>query len=521
MEVVVSNLTKTFGSLRANDAISLRFAAGQIHGVLGENGAGKSTLMKLLSGFIKRDIGTITLDGRAERLETPAEALEVGIGMVHQDPLDVPAFTVLENVYFGSSRQSIPSLSVARSMMREQAAALGFDLDPAARIASLSVGQRQQLEIVRLLMCGAGVLILDEPTTGITAAQARALFAALRRLAGQGKTILFVSHKLDEVAEICDTVCVLRAGQVMGAGQMQMPQPQDRLLELMFGTASANVPSPPPLRRNDLAGGWQLRDVTVRDGALTLQGLDLHLRGGEIIGLAGLEGSGQQTLLRLLSGRIRPQHGRIMLNTTDVTWHTSRDLLALGVEYLPADRLQDGLIGSFSLAEHFALLARTANSARTDQAPNEETAPPAPTTSQLLVDWHAALAAAEQAIADYHIKATPATPIAALSGGNQQRALLALVPERCQGLLLEQPTRGLDIASAKMVWQRLVARRDSGTAVVFASADLDEILDHSDRVLVFFGGRVSSLLDRSELSFTMLGELIGGVGFRAEGNTGT
>lgn len=506
MEVVVSNLTKTFGSLRANDGISLRFAAGQIHGVLGENGAGKSTLMKLLSGFLKRDSGSVTLDGKLVALDTPAHALGVGIGMVHQDPLDVPAFTVLENIYFGSPRRAIPNLNAARRALHTQGSALGFALEPDLRISGLSVGQRQQLEIVRLLVCGAQVLILDEPTTGITAAQSRALFAALRRLAHDGKTVLFVSHKLDEVADLCDTVCVLRAGRVMGAGQMLMPQPQEKLLELMFGPgATGAAPSPRP--QSAPKGGWQLRNVDVRDGQLALAALSLELRGGEIIGLAGLEGSGQQTLLRLLAGRIRAQTGQILLNGTDVTAHSSRDLLDLGVEYLPADRLHDGLIGSFSLAEHFALLARD------DEAKDGAETPHTP-SSRLLVDWQGALSAAEQAIADYRIKATPTTPIAALSGGNQQRALLALLPPKCQGLLLEQPTRGLDIASAEMIWRRLVARRDSGTAVVFASADLDEILEHSDRVLVFFGGRVSPPLERASLSFSTLGELIGGVGFQ-------
>lgn len=515
MEVVVTNLTKTFGSLRANDSISLRFAAGQIHGVLGENGAGKSTLMKLLSGFLKRDGGSISLDGQAVELDTPAEALRAGIGMVHQDPLDVPAFTTLENIYFGSQRHQLSSLHAARKALLEQTEALAFSIDPDARIGSLSVGQRQQLEIVRLLICGARVLILDEPTTGITAAQSRALFNALQRLAAEGKTVLFVSHKLEEVAELCNTVSVLRAGKVMGTGQMAMPQPQDALLELMFGSTGSSHQAQVERQRATPQGGWSLSNVNVREGAISLQNLSLDFRGGEIIGLAGLEGSGQQTLLRLLAGRIRPQSGQIKLNGVDVTTNNARELLQRGVEYLPADRLHDGLIGSFSLTEHFALLAHDNSALAADQPvkPKQTSRDTNHKLRGLLVDWQAALQAAEQAIASYRIKATPSSPIASLSGGNQQRALLALLSNHCQGLLLEQPTRGLDIASAEMVWQQLIARSESGTAVVFASADLDEILEYSDRVLVFFGGQVSAPLERAQLSHNLLGELIGGVGF--------
>ncbi|MBX0328447.1 ATP-binding cassette domain-containing protein, partial [Oscillochloris sp. ZM17-4] len=220
MEVSVHNLTKVFGTLRANDSVSLRFAEGQIHGVLGENGAGKSTMMKLLSGFLRPDGGEILLDGKPVALGDPGAALRAGVGMVHQEPLDVPGFSALENLLCASPRWAMPTRTEARNTLTVLAGRLGFSVAPDDPISALTVGQRQQLEIIRLLACGARALILDEPTTGITAAQARSLFAALRRLAGEGNTVLFVSHKLDEVAELCNTVCVLRAGHVVGAGQM-------------------------------------------------------------------------------------------------------------------------------------------------------------------------------------------------------------------------------------------------------------------------------------------------------------
>ncbi|MFP4440875.1 MAG: ABC transporter ATP-binding protein [Chloroflexaceae bacterium] len=498
MQIHIHNLTKTFGPLRANNAISLEFAAGQIHGVLGENGAGKSTLMKLLSGFLRRDAGEVRLDGRPVRLASPAEALRAGVGMIHQDPLDVPAFTALENFYCASPRAAMPSLTAARRMLFELAERLEFTVAPDSPVSGLTMGQRQQLEIMRLLACGARVLILDEPTTGITAAQAVALFAALRRLAAEGKTVLFVSHKLDEVAALCQTVSVLRAGRVVGT-QMPVPQPHERLLTMMFGPAQpepdAGAAAATPVEQPPVPAAvppvWQLTDITLRQGALTLSNLTLEIRAGTVLGLAGLEGSGQQLLLRLLAGQLRPPSGQLRLNGVDMTGVSMPAMRAAGVHFLPADRLAEGLVGAFSLTDHAALLNR----------------------SRVLLDRRAAVAEARTAIANYDIRATPTTPIEALSGGNQQRALLALLPEWCAGLLMEQPTRGLDVTSAHAVWQRLLARRNAGTALVFASAELDELLEYSDYIVVFFAGRVSRPLARSELSETRLAELIGGIGF--------
>ena len=493
MEIAVHNLTKRFGPVCANDGLSLRFAEGQIHGVLGENGAGKSTLMKLISGFMRPESGTIQLGDRTAALGGPGDALRAGVGMVHQEPLDLPGFTALENLLCAAPRWALPTLAEARATLGVLAKRLQFNLEADAPVASLTVGQRQQLEIIRLLACGARALILDEPTTGITAAQARALFAALRRLAAEGNTVLFVSHKLDEVAELCSTVSVLRAGKLVGE-QMAMPVPQERLLGMMFGGAPerfrAGVEGSLP--GSSSRSAWRLDGVTASAGAVALRDLTLELPAGRVLGLAGLDGSGQQILLRLLAGRLRPDTGRVLVGGTDLTGASARVYRAAGVEYLPADRLKDGVIGALSLTEHFALLQRGA-----------------------LVDRAAAEGQARAAIAAYAIKATPLTPISSLSGGNQQRAMLALVPDGTRGLVCEQPTRGLDVTSARAIWRRILERRAAGCAVVFASADLDELLEYSDELLVFFGGQLSPRLPRAGLSAARLAELIGGVGFPA------
>lgn len=505
MQIAVHNLTKLFGTLRANDGLSLSFAGGQIHGVLGENGAGKSTLMKLISGYMRPDAGTIAVDGQTLTLAGPGDALRAGIGMVHQEPLDVPGFTALENLLCAAPGRAIPHRAAGRSLLTRMAERLHFTLDPDTPIAQMTVGQRQQLEIVRLLACGARTLILDEPTTGITAAQARALFIALRQLVAEGRTVLFVSHKLDEVAELCHTVSILRAGRAVEA-QLPMPQPQERLLQLMFGSnwttgsAPVDVPStsiptdtlstpiPPPV---PAVATWRLEGVTAREGNVQLQNLTLELPPGRIIGLAGLDGSGQQILLRLLAGRMRPEMGRVLVSGVDLTTASAIAYRQAGIEYLPADRMLDGVVGAMSLTDHFALLQR----------------------GTALVDWPAAERQARAAIAGYAIKATPQTPLLSLSGGNQQRAMLALVPADCRGLACEQPTRGLDVASARAIWARLLDRRTAGCTIVFASPDLDELMTYSDEVLVFFAGRVSQPLPRTDLSSARLAELIGGVGF--------
>ncbi|MGH2536162.1 MAG: ATP-binding cassette domain-containing protein, partial [Candidatus Promineifilaceae bacterium] len=314
MRVELRHISKSFGPLRANDAISLTFEPGRIYGLLGENGAGKSTLMKILSGFQRPDGGQIVLDGRPLAFAAPAEALAAGVGMLYQDPLDLPPFRVIDNYLLGWPSGLRLDYAAAATELRALAGRYHFTLDLQAPVDSLSLGERQQLELMRLLAGGAKVLILDEPTTGISAEQKDTLFASMRRLAfDEGKTLILVSHKLAEVQELCQHAFVLRRGRL--AGETSLPAPTERLVGLMFGQAPARQ------RRPALPPGAPVLDVdkvSLSDGRLACEDINLSLHSGEVFGLAGLEGSGQRLLLRACAGLLAPRRGRIRLRGQDV-----------------------------------------------------------------------------------------------------------------------------------------------------------------------------------------------------------
>jgi simple sugar transport system ATP-binding protein len=487
MQIELRDIKKYFGPVRANDGISLTVEPGAIHGLLGENGAGKTTLMKVLTGFISPDGGEVRVNGKPARIASPAESIRHGIGMLHQDPLDFPPLKVLENLLLAFDSRLVPDRRRAQQSLKELCHHFNFSLDPDARVNTLTVGERQQLEILRLLALGVEVIILDEPTTGISAPQKVLLFATLRRLAKEeGKSVIFVSHKLGEVEELCDRVTVLRRGKV--AGHIEVPFTTDQLVQLMFGQ------SLPRSERQPVTLGepaLELQDVTVQTYRLTVPHLSLTVRAGEVVGLAGLEGSGQRLMLQACVGLQRPADGRILLAGQDFTRRPYRDFLAAGVAYLPAGRVEEGLIRGLTLTEHYVLAQRGRQPA--------------------LIDWAAAATGMQQKITQFNIQGRPAMPVEALSGGNQQRALLSLLPPALKLLALEHPTRGLDIESTAWVWEQLLERRQSGTAILFISTDLDELLERSDRIVVFSGGAMAPPIDAAHTSVEQLGYLIGGV----------
>jgi general nucleoside transport system ATP-binding protein len=500
MKVHLKNINKHFGPVHANADIDLCIPGGTIQGILGENGAGKSTLMKILSGFIQPDTGEILLDDKPVTIDSPSDAIRYGIGMLHQDPLDFPPMRIIDNFIVGQKGGLVPSYTRAEKEFKELQLQFGFSLNLDTYVDTLTVGERQQLEILRLLWLGARVLILDEPTTGISTQQKVKLFSTLKVLASQGKTIIFVSHKLEDVEQLCGRVSILRKGRLVGDGIVP-PYQIDKLVELMFGKVIELG-----ARNNQTQEGLQLElcDLFVEHYPLRIEAANVALRKGEVIGLAGMEGSGQDILLRACAGLIKPTSGKVIVNGKDMSNKTYHVYQENGVSFLPASRMEEGLVPGLTLSEHFTIVSE-------DQ-------------KGFFIDRDHYLNLAQDKIKEYYIIGRPTSPVEALSGGNQQRALLALLRRQLSVILLEHPTRGLDIESAIYMWGKLKERCQQGTSILFISADLEEVLQYSDRILVFYSGRVSQPLDAASTSLEQLGQMIGGKGWEeetpAEGNYG-
>ncbi len=486
MKIELCDIYKHFGPVCANDGISLSVDAGVIQGLLGENGAGKTTLMKVLSGYQGSDRGIILIDGRPASFRSPADAIAAGIGMLHQDPLDVPALSVLDNFLLGRPLTQRLGRSRARRELAALCGRFGFALDPEATAGSLTVGERQQLEMVRLLALGVRVIILDEPTTGISAPQKVLLFQTLRHLSADGLAVVFVSHKLEEVEALCSRATVLRQGRVTGA--VQAPFRTDELVALMFGQVLGEY------ERADVALGapaLELRHAALRTYRLQTPDVNLTVQAGEVVGLAGLEGSGQRLVMQACAGIQRLHSGQVLVGGHDLTHAPYKRFLQAGVAFVPAARLEEGLVPGLSLREHFAL-----------------TEP----TSGAFIHWESIDVRTQRAIAALNIVGQPQSKVESLSGGNQQRALLSLLPDHLAALILEHPTRGLDIGSTRWVWHLLLDRRRQGTAILFTSADLEELVEHSDRIAVFSGGCMAAPVEARSVTVEELGYLIGGRG---------
>jgi ABC-type uncharacterized transport system ATPase subunit len=485
MRIELQEIRKYFGAVKANDGVSLVFEGGKIYGLLGENGAGKSTLMKILSGYQPPDGGQVLLDDQPVRFKSPSQALQHGVGMLYQDPLDFPPMRILDNYLLGRDARVVPNYGKARKELQALMERYSFAVDFNAYINSLSLGERQQLELVRLLAGGAQILILDEPTTGISAEQKEILFGSIRRLThDEGKTLILVSHKLDEVQELCDHAFVLRRGKLIG--ETCVPCPTESLVEMMFGQVPERTQRPVFEPGSPVV---ELQNVTLASYPLTVKDINLSVRAGEIYGLAGLEGSGQRLLVQACAGLLHPEHGKILLAGLDASHWSYHRMQAAGVSYVAAGRLEEGLVAGLTLTEHVVL-----------SMPKHD----------FMVDWKGAERETAQRIETYQIVGRPNLAVDSLSGGNQQRLLFGLLNSSLKLLLLEHPTRGLDVRSAEYIWELLYRRRLDGTAIIFMSADLDEIIERSDRIVVFSGGVMSRIVDARRTSVDELGHLIGG-----------
>jgi len=484
MRVELVDIRKHYGSVKANDGISLTLEPGEIHGVLGENGAGKSTLMKILSGFAAMTSGAILLNGRPASFRNTAEAARLGIGMLYQDPLDFPQLSVLDNFMLGHTGRFWLRRKLIGRRFISHSQSFHFHLNPDAAVKSLTVGERQQLELLRLLALGVEVLILDEPTTGISAEQKDVLCSALRRLAVAGTSVVLVSHKLEDVEALCDRATVLRSGRV--SGTMLRPFDTQALLAMMFGRPPA-IPS----RLAHVPGREVLKldRMSVRGGRSGLRNCTVKIHESQVMGLAGLEGSGQELFLRAAAGITPPAGGSVYLCGRDMRGGDYHRFRRKGVVFVPAARLEEALVPGLSIADHMALQAD-------------------PPTFRL--QRAAAVRTASVKIADFRIKGEPDTLVDKLSGGNQQRLLFSFLPPNPRLLLLENPTRGLDVESVNWVWQHIRGYSQRGTGIVFSSAELDEILMVADRILVFFNGQVIKDVAASDTDASDLGRAIAG-----------
>jgi general nucleoside transport system ATP-binding protein len=488
-------IAKYYGNVVANADVSLDLNAGEIHAVLGENGAGKSTLMKIIYGMEAPDGGHVEVDGKPLDLRSPRDAIDAGIGMVHQHFMLVDHLTVFENLIIGTSigGRFFLARRGGRSKIAELGQRYGINVDLNARISHLSVGEQQRVEILKALVRGAQILILDEPTAVLTPQEVAALGKTLRRLASEGHGILIVTHKLPEVMAMSDRVTVMRRGKVIGTWQTETTT-EHELVEHMVGRSLENVGP----RTDKTLGKPMLLLKNVRaagdGGRIGLNGIDLEIATGETLGIAGVDGNGQRELAEVIAGLRRIESGDVVLDGTTITNHSTEEILYAGVAHVPEDRNREGLVLDFSIAENSILVNH-------DRAPIQRGG---------FINAREVGRFVDGLIRDFAIKcSTNQDMTRGLSGGNQQKLVLGRELSRSPKLLIAmQPTRGLDVGAIEYVHQRLMEQATLGTAILLISSELDEILALSDRVAVLRDGKIVGVLPRSMASAERIGPLM-------------
>jgi simple sugar transport system ATP-binding protein len=471
-------ITKEFPGVLANDHVDFDLRRGEVHALLGENGAGKSTLMSILYGLYTPDSGEILMNGKPVAINSPKDAIELGIGMVHQHFMLIPVMTVTENIVLAQEPRHAGVLldyDAAAERVRELSTSFGLAVDPNARIQKITVGQQQRVEILKALYRGAEILILDEPTAVLTPQEARELFEIIEGLKAQGKSIVFISHKLNEVLEVADRITVLRRGKRVetiprdGATEAGLARSMVGREVLLRVDKKPAEPGEPLLK---------VADLSVRDdrGLEAVRGVTFDVRAGEIVGIAGVDGNGQSELIDALTGLRKPAGGRMTVGGQDLTHASARQALDAGMGHIPEDRHRRGLVLDFNLAENLAL----------HDYGKEPFSRFGWLNPRRWLRWAAGL------LKEFDVRGGgPTTRASSLSGGNQQKVVVAREVSRDPSVLIAaQPTRGLDVGAIEFVHRRLVEQRDAGKAVLLVSLELEEILSLSDRILVLYEGRV-------------------------------
>jgi ABC-type uncharacterized transport system ATPase subunit len=489
-------ITKRYPGVLANDNINLDVRPGEIHALLGENGAGKTTLMNILYGLARPDEGTILLDGEEVQISGPSDAIARGISMVHQHFMLVPVLSVAENILLGDEAMANPVFldrDEANRKIRALGQRFGFDIDPAEKIRRLSVGWQQRVEILKAIYREARILVLDEPTAVLTPQETKEIFAVLRRLAAEGHSIIFISHKLYEVLEIADRITVIRRGRVVGE-RVPAETDEDDLAQLMVGRDVQLIVDRGESHPGEVALVVDHLNVKNDRGNEVVRDVSFEVRRGEIFGIAGVAGNGQDELVEAIVGLRKPSGGRIELEGRDATTMGPREMHALGLSFVPADRHRFGLVLSYSLTDNLVL--------------TDYYAPPY--AKGIVRDEVASHARAVEAIEQFDVR-TPSADVTAgtLSGGNQQKLVVAREFDRDLRLLvLDQPTRGLDVGSIEFIHRQTIKKRDAGTAIVLVSAELDEVTELSDRIAVMYRGQIVAIrdgrtADRDEIGLLM------------------
>ncbi len=491
-------IVKVFPGVVANAGVDFELLSGEIHALLGENGAGKSTLMNVLYGLYEPDGGEITVRGKRVHFTSARDAIAEGLGMVHQHFMLIPPFTVAENIVLGQPSPRAPLLE-DRGAVRTRLLALshryGLAIDPEAEVWTLSVGEQQRVEILKALYRGAEVLILDEPTAVLTPQEVDELLAIMRRLAGEGKSIVFISHKLDEVLRASDRITVLRDGHVIDTVRAQDAD-EESLARMMVGRDVVLRVSKQPCQPREVR--LSVRNLCANNdrGLPALRGISFEVRSGEILGIAGVEGNGQRELEEVIAGLRHPTAGQVIVCEKDTTACTPGQIGACGLAHIPSDRYNRGLLKDFTVAENLVLQ-------RIGQ-------PPFARRGRLQPE--AIAREAERLVRDFDVR-TPSVETFAgkLSGGNAQKMILARELARAPRVLLAaQPTRGLDVSAIEYVHRRLIEGRDAGLAILLISTELDEILTLSDRIAVLYGGEIVDIVDADRADVYAIGLMMTG-----------